>query len=122
MVSRHENRVLINVHGGAFMGAGSAALVESISIATTMGIRVVAVAYRLASENCYSAVWIDFTAVMMRCSSLSGCEYRQLRLFLLEELPYAFFIRPQMPEAHNVYRIVAAFFDKKLRTEAKQKP
>ena len=61
---RNENRVLINVHGGAFMwGAGSGALVESIPIAATMGIRVVAVDYRLAPENRYPAVSEDVTAV-----------------------------------------------------------
>lgn len=61
---RNENRVLINVHGGAFMwGARSGALVESIPIAATMGIRVVAVDYRLAPENHYPAVSEDVAAV-----------------------------------------------------------
>ncbi|MCP3734315.1 alpha/beta hydrolase [Sphingomonas sp. RP10(2022)] len=57
-------RVLINVHGGAFMwGAGSGALVEAIPIAATMRIRVVTVDYRLAPEHRYPAASEDVTAV-----------------------------------------------------------
>lgn len=57
-------RVLINVHGGAFMwGAGSGALIEAIPIAATMRIRVVTVDYRLAPEHRYPAASEDVTAV-----------------------------------------------------------
>ena len=57
-------RVLINVHGGAFMwGSGSGALVEAVPIAATMGIRVVTVDYRLAPEHRYPAASQDVTAV-----------------------------------------------------------
>lgn len=57
-------RVLINVHGGAFMwGAGSGALVEAIPVAATMRIRVVTVDYRLAPEYHYPAASEDVTAV-----------------------------------------------------------
>ncbi|KQS02239.1 alpha/beta hydrolase [Sphingomonas sp. Leaf357] len=57
-------RVLINVHGGAFMwGAGSGALVEAIPIAATMRVRVVTVDYRLAPEHRYPAASEDVTAV-----------------------------------------------------------
>lgn len=57
-------RVLINVHGGAFMwGAGSGALVEAIPIAATMGVKVVTVDYRLAPENRYPAASQDVAAV-----------------------------------------------------------
>lgn len=57
-------RVLINVHGGAFMwGAGSGALVEAIPIAATMRVRVVTVDYRLAPEHRYPAATEDVTAV-----------------------------------------------------------
>lgn len=57
-------RVLINVHGGAFMwGSGSGALVEAIPIAATMRIRVVTVDYRLAPEHRYPAASEDVTAV-----------------------------------------------------------
>jgi acetyl esterase/lipase len=61
---RNAVRVLINIHGGAFMwGAGSGALVEAIPIAATMGIAVVTVDYRLAPENAYPAASQDVTAV-----------------------------------------------------------
>jgi len=60
----NAGRVLINVHGGAFMwGAGSGALVEAIPIAATMGVRVVTVDYRLAPEHKYPAASEDVTAV-----------------------------------------------------------
>ncbi len=60
----NAHRVLINVHGGAFMwGSGSGALVEAIPIAVTMGIKVVTVDYRLAPEHRYPAASEDVTAV-----------------------------------------------------------
>lgn len=61
---RNRGRVLINVHGGAFMwGSGSGALVEAIPIAATMGVRVVTVDYRLAPEHRYPAASEDVAAV-----------------------------------------------------------
>lgn len=61
---RNQDRVLINVHGGAFMwGSGSGALVEAIPIAATGGIKVVTVDYRLAPEHRYPAASEDVTAV-----------------------------------------------------------
>lgn len=61
---RNAHRVLINVHGGAFMwGSGSGALVEAIPIAATMGIKVVTVDYRLAPEHRYPAASQDVTAI-----------------------------------------------------------
>ncbi|MES2054364.1 MAG: alpha/beta hydrolase fold domain-containing protein [Pseudomonadota bacterium] len=61
---RNLRRVLINVHGGAFIwGAGSGALVEAIPIAATMGITVVTVDYRLTPEHHYPAASEDVTAV-----------------------------------------------------------
>lgn len=60
----NAQRILINVHGGAFMwGAGSGALVEAIPIAATMRVRVVTVDYRMAPEHKYPAASEDVTAV-----------------------------------------------------------
>lgn len=60
----NRDRVLINVHGGAFMwGSGSGALVEAIPIAATAGIKVVTVDYRLTPEHRYPAASEDVTAV-----------------------------------------------------------
>lgn len=60
----NATRVLINVHGGAFLwGSGSGALVEAIPIAATMGVKVVTVDYRLAPEHRYPAASEDVTAV-----------------------------------------------------------
>lgn len=60
----NAHRVLINVHGGAFLwGSGSGALVEAIPIAATMGVKVVTVDYRLAPEHKYPAASEDVTAV-----------------------------------------------------------
>ena len=64
ILPRNQDRVLINVHGGAFMwGSGSGALVEAIPIAATAGIKVVTVDYRLAPEHRYPAASQDVTAV-----------------------------------------------------------
>jgi len=62
--SENRARVLINVHGGAFMwGNGSGALVEAIPIAATMRVRVVTVDYRLAPEHKFPAASEDVAAV-----------------------------------------------------------
>ncbi|MCW3834792.1 alpha/beta hydrolase [Sphingomonas canadensis] len=60
----NAQRVLINVHGGAFLwGSGSGALVEAVPIAATMGIKVVTVDYALAPEHKYPAASQDVTSV-----------------------------------------------------------
>jgi epsilon-lactone hydrolase len=60
----HADKVLINLHGGAFMwGSGSGALVEAMPIAVVGGFKVVTVDYRLAPEHRYPAGSEDAAAV-----------------------------------------------------------
>lgn len=62
--TRNRDRVLINLHGGAFMwGAGSGALVEAVPIAATARIEVIAIDYRLAPEQVFPAASVDVAAV-----------------------------------------------------------
>ena len=61
---RNHERVLINLHGGAFLwGAGSGALVEAVPIAATSRIKVITVDYRMAPEHRFPAASEDVAAV-----------------------------------------------------------
>jgi ABC-type sugar transport system substrate-binding protein/acetyl esterase/lipase len=60
----HRGKVLINVHGGAFVtGAELGGLAESIPISALGGIKVVAVDYRLSPEHLFPAAVEDVAAV-----------------------------------------------------------
>jgi len=60
----NQGRVLINLHGGAFLwGAHSGALVESIPIASLGRIKVISVDYRQGPENVFPAASEDVEAV-----------------------------------------------------------
>ena len=62
--SANAGRVLINLHGGAFMWGGEyGGLVESIPIAALGGFTVVAVDYRQAPEHVHPAASEDVAAV-----------------------------------------------------------
>ncbi len=59
-----EHRVLINLHGGAFLwGAGSGGLVESIPVASLAKMRVISVDYREGPEDSYPAASEDVEKV-----------------------------------------------------------
>jgi acetyl esterase/lipase len=59
-----RDRLLINLHGGAFMwGAGSGALVEAVPIAAVGRIKVVTIDYRMAPEHKFPAASEDVAAV-----------------------------------------------------------
>jgi acetyl esterase/lipase len=62
---QNRNRVLIQLHGGGFTagGGGMTGALESIPIAGTMRIKVVAVDYRLAPENRFPAASEDVATV-----------------------------------------------------------
>jgi monoterpene epsilon-lactone hydrolase len=64
IAARNESRVLINLHGGAFMwGAHDGGLVEAIPIASVARIKVITVDYREAPENKFPAASEDVAAV-----------------------------------------------------------
>ena len=60
----NRNRVLLNLHGGAFLwGAHSGALVESIPVASLGRIEVIGVDYRQGPEHTYPAASVDVEKV-----------------------------------------------------------
>jgi acetyl esterase/lipase len=60
----NRHRVLINLHGGAFVGGAEACgLVESVPVSIAMGIEIVCVDYRLAYEHRFPAASEDVAAV-----------------------------------------------------------
>jgi len=62
--AENQARVLINLHGGAFMwGAHSGGLVESIPIAAVGRIKVITIDYREAPEHLFPAASEDVAAV-----------------------------------------------------------
>lgn len=64
IAARNAKRVLINVHGGAFLGgARTLSRLESIPIASVGRIRVVSIDYRMAPEYAFPAASEDVAAV-----------------------------------------------------------
>jgi acetyl esterase/lipase len=59
-----QHRVLIDLHGGAFLwGAGAGGLVEAIPVASVGGIEVITVDYRQGPEHVFPAASEDVAAV-----------------------------------------------------------
>lgn len=63
IAERNRNRVLINMHGGGFIGKCPDGLVEALPIAGTGRIKVITVDYREAPEAKFPAASEDVTAV-----------------------------------------------------------
>jgi len=64
VVPKNRNKVLLNVHGGGFTtGARTAALVESIPIASIEKIEVITIDYRMGPEYKFPAASEDVAAV-----------------------------------------------------------
>ncbi|HEY9132176.1 MAG TPA: alpha/beta hydrolase fold domain-containing protein [Dyella sp.] len=62
--TRNQGRILINLHGGAFLwGAHSGALVEAIPIASLGRIKVIGIDYRQGPEHVFPAASEDVEAV-----------------------------------------------------------
>jgi len=61
---KNRNRVLLNVHGGGFVsGARTAALIESIPVASVEKIKVITIDYRMGPEYKFPAASEDVAAV-----------------------------------------------------------
>lgn len=61
---KNENRVLINLHGGAFLyGDQLGGQIESIPVASVAKIKIISVEYRLAPEHTFPAARDDAVAV-----------------------------------------------------------
>ncbi|MGD9598694.1 MAG: alpha/beta hydrolase fold domain-containing protein [Steroidobacteraceae bacterium] len=96
------HRVLINLHGGAFLwGAGSGGLVESIPIAAIGGIKVMTVDYRQGPEHVFPAASEDVAAVYR--ALLEQYPARNIGIYgcsaggILTGEAVAWFIREQLP-------------------------
>lgn len=63
-IDRNDNRVIINLHAGAFReGSGISSKIESIPVASVGGIRVVSVDYRLGPVHRFPAATEDVLTV-----------------------------------------------------------
>lgn len=97
-----EHRVLINLHGGAFLwGAGAGGLVESIPVASVGRIEVITVDYRQGPEHVFPAASEDVAAVyhellkrhpaknigIYGCSAGGGLTGEAVAWFLRHDLP-----------------------------------
>jgi len=64
VAARQKHRVLINLHGGAFLwGAGSGGLVEAIPVASVGRIKVITIDYRQGPEHVFPAASEDVAKV-----------------------------------------------------------
>jgi acetyl esterase/lipase len=64
VAAKNQNRILLNVHGGGFVsGARTAALIESIPIASVEKIKVITIDYRMGPEYRFPAASEDVAAV-----------------------------------------------------------
>jgi epsilon-lactone hydrolase len=59
---RSSAKILVNLHGGAFV-TGQGSVIEAVPVAAAMGLKVIAVDYRLAPEHPYPAALDDAVAV-----------------------------------------------------------
>ena len=99
---RQTARVLINLHGGAFLwGAGSGALVEAVPMAATLGVEVVAVDYRMAPEHVFPAASEDvarvYRALLERHDAQTIGVYGCSAGGMLTAQTVAWIIREQLP-------------------------
>lgn len=71
----NRGRVLLNLHGGGFvLGAGLHGLAESIPVAGTGGVRVLAIDYRMAPEHRFPAASEDVASVYKELLKVYGAK------------------------------------------------
>lgn len=102
VATSQNRRVLINLHGGAFLwGAGAGGLVESIPVASLGRIEVITVDYRQGPEHVFPAASEDVAAVYREllkqypaknigiygCSAGGGLTAEAVAWFVHEKLP-----------------------------------
>ena len=99
---RNKDRVLLNVHGGGFVsGARTAALVESIPIASLEKIKVITIDYRMGPEYKFPAASEDVAAVYREV--LKEYSPRHIGLYgcsaggMLTAMSIAWFQKNQLP-------------------------
>jgi acetyl esterase/lipase len=69
---RNRNRLLVGVHGGAFVGgAGESGLLEAIEMAGLTGYKVIAVDYRMPPDHPFPAAMDDAIAVWREAVKLA---------------------------------------------------
>jgi len=113
---KNRNRVLLNVHGGGFVsGARTAALVESIPIASVEKIKVITIDYRMGPEYKFPAASEDVAAVYREV--LKQYQPQQVGLYgcsaggMLAAMSIAWFQKVHLPNPSAIGVLCASIGD-----------
>jgi acetyl esterase/lipase len=113
---KNSNRVLLNVHGGGFVsGARTAALIESIPIASAEKIKVITIDYRMGPEYKFPAASEDVAAVYKEM--LKKYQPQQIGIYgcsaggMLTAMSIAWFQKNHMPNPAAIGVLCASIGD-----------